>query len=89
MLDAAGIARRPVYTVSEVARVLGVCQNTVKSMCDRWEPESAGPGRDPRGLESLRTWGGHRRIPHEELVRWLAENNSWDRLYGEQGEIFG
>lgn len=87
MLDAAGVERRQTYTVSAVARLLGICVNTVKAMCDRWEPEEI-EGRDPRGVECVRTWGGHRRIPHEALVRWLAENNSWEREFGAQTEIF-
>jgi len=85
MLGAAGIEGRPSYTVGDVARLLGVSRGTVVALCDMWEPEGI-MARDPRGMDSYRTPGGHRRVPVGALVEWLERNNSYSREYGSEME---
>lgn len=84
----AGTGIKPAYRVSEVAAILNVHFNTIKKLCDMWEPDSANE-RDARGLDSYRVGSGqHRRIPYEALIDWFTRNNSYERQYGEQQELF-
>jgi len=88
ILSLAGVDKKATYKPGEVARILGLHPHTVHYLCAIYEPEDVGEV-NPRGLFSLRTPGGHRRIPHKALEDWLEKNSSWERDYGIQGDLFG
>ena len=56
------------YSVGEFADELGVHRQTVKNWC-----------RDEK-IDYTRTPGGHRRIPHRELLRLSGESQSTDKV---------
>lgn len=88
-LQLTGLSRAPAYKTGEVARLLNVHFNTVKKLTDMWEPEGMDDLRDPRGLESYRVGRRQdRRVSYSALIEWFCRNNSYERQYGEQQELF-
>jgi len=80
LLAEQGLPERSWYTTAEVARILGFSIAYIKRLCAEWEPIDT-PGRNSRGLESLKTPGaaGHWRIRVGALVRWLENNHTYKR----------
>lgn len=76
-LSAAGLERQEAYSTGDVSRVLGVCRETVRQMCLRWQPDGT-PRNDPTALYAIKM-RTHHRVTHEALVDWLARNTAYAR----------
>lgn len=84
MLETAGISMKPSYNPSEVRRILHISERTLHRMTQEWEPDPKTGAIPPGTLDSYLT-RGHRRVRHEELVRYLRENRYHERVYGTDG----
>jgi hypothetical protein len=90
LLEVAGIPRRASYAPGEVCSLLGISSNTLWRMTAKWERHPQTGEIPPGALDSF-FLRGHRRIAHAELVRYLADNRTWERTCRHdphQGELF-
>jgi hypothetical protein len=78
-LKTARQCKKPDYSTGEASRILGFSRETVRQMIIRWEPMDT-PGRHPAGLFAYRI-GTHRRVPHQALLDWFANNTNYLREF--------
>lgn len=82
MLETTGIAVKPSYNPAEVRAILNVSERTLHRMTQAWGPDPLTGALPSNALDSYLTPGGHRRVRHEELARYLRENRYYDRVCG-------
>lgn len=78
MLAAAELPKKASYAPGEVQRILGCSESTYWRLLGRCERDENGTLRHPDCLDSYmlqRT----RRVRYDELVDYLARNNSYER----------
>ena len=83
MLKIAGLPKRASYRPGEVCSILGIADRTFWRYTETFErdPETGGP-RHPATLDSylLRR---ERRVSYDEIVSFIARNNTWERRNAE------
>jgi len=78
MLKAAKIQVKPSYRPGEVQLILGISERTFYYLVSRYEPDpETGEPRNPNSLDSYKL--SHHRVRYEELVAFLARNNTYQR----------
>ena len=79
MLEAAGLPKKASYHPGEVCAILGISDRTFWRLVSAYEPDE---GRDrptiPYSLDSY-TLARSRRVRYDELVEFLARNNTYER----------
>ncbi|MFZ2631660.1 MAG: DNA-binding protein [Desulfosalsimonadaceae bacterium] len=80
-IRAAGFQVKGSYKPGEVCKILGISDRTFSRMTNSYEPdpETGGPV-NPGTLDSFRTLG-QKRVLFNELVSYLARNNTYETLY--------
>lgn len=73
MADADDTEHQELFTVTQVARLLLVTPRTVTNWCET--------GR----IKSFKTPGGHRRVPREEVMKYIRATNGI-RVLGDNGQ---
>jgi hypothetical protein len=78
MLQRAGLAVKPSYTPPEVQLVLDISPRTFWRLTAQYERDEGGTLTRPDSLDSYML-SSHRRVRFDELVAFLARNNTYQR----------
>jgi hypothetical protein len=79
-----GLAVKGSYHPGEVRTILGISDNTYYSLIKKFERRPDGTHLHPDSLDSYMTHGQYR-VLYTELVRYLRDNSTNERLYGFPG----
>lgn len=79
MLETTRIPVKPSYNPAEVRAILEISERTLHRMTQAWCPDPRTGELPPNALDSYLTPGGHRRVRHDELARYLRENRYYER----------
>lgn len=88
MILAAGLPIRGSYRPGEVCAILGISKRSLWRMVTQYEPDQeTGKPKNPATLDSYKTLG-QRRVRFNELVNYVARNNTYERLNGISETMF-
>lgn len=95
MLDVAQIPAKPSYAPGEVCLILGMSPRTFRRRANNFEPNDHNNPMDPATIDTF-SIGGQKRVRHEEIIRYLIRNQTYQRLHGPEpqqrglfGDVFG
>ena len=80
MLTAAQLPVKASFSPGEVCRILGIAERTFRRLLNQYERDERGNLRRPDCLDSI-TLSRHRRVLYNELVAFVARNNSYERSH--------